>query len=311
MELRTLRYFMAVVEKQNFTRAAESLNMAQPPLSQQIRKLEETLGTPLLRRLTRSVELTEAGESLYRDAAQILALADAAKLKVKRIARGEQGALRIGFAGSTVLHPAVLTLLHDYRERYPEVALSPQEGTMPALVEALRNDRLDAAILRLPCRGSEGFAHHLIEQEPLLIALPTSHPKAKPGPLPLASLKDESFILFPHAIGPGLYDGIVGLCREAGFEPILGPECPQVISTVGMVQAGFGVTLVPRSVAALRPLGVSYHPIEGNGMMTSISLATRPHPSSAVLRHFIAQIRAAQIQQGLPKEALLNKREPA
>ncbi|HHQ4731251.1 TPA: LysR family transcriptional regulator, partial [Aeromonas veronii] len=127
MELRTLRYFMAVVEKQNFTRAAESLNMAQPPLSQQIRKLEETLGTPLLRRLTRSVELTEAGESLYRDAAQILALADAAKLKVKRIARGEQGALRIGFAGSTVLHPAVLTLLHDYRERYPEVALSPQE----------------------------------------------------------------------------------------------------------------------------------------------------------------------------------------
>lgn len=91
MELRTLRYFMAVVEKQNFTRAAESLNMAQPPLSQQIRKLEETLGTPLLRRLTRSVELTEAGESLYRDAAQILALADAAKLKVKRIARGEQG----------------------------------------------------------------------------------------------------------------------------------------------------------------------------------------------------------------------------
>jgi len=306
MELRTLRYFMAVVEKQNFTRAAESLNMSQPPLSQQIRKLEETLGTPLLRRLTRSIELTEAGASLYRDANEILELADAAKQKVKRIARGEQGALRIGFAGSTVLHPAVLRLLHDYREHYPEVALTPQEGSMPALVEAVRTDRLDAAILRLPCSNSEGLAHHLIEREPLLIALPANHPLAKPGPLPLTALQDEQFILFPHAIGPGLYEGMITLCQEAGFEPILGPECPQVISTVGMVQAGFGVTLVPSSVAALRPLGVSYHPIAGNGMMTSISLATRPHPGSAVLRHFVAQIR-----QGLQKEALVNKLEPA
>lgn len=303
MELRTLRYFMAVVEKQNFTRAAESLNMAQPPLSQQIRKLEESLGTPLLRRLTRSVELTEAGESLYRDTAQILALADAAKQKVKRIARGEQGALRIGFAGSTVLHPAVLTLLHDYRERYPEVALSPQEGTMPALVEALRNDRLDAAILRLPCSGSQGLDHHLIEQEPLLIALPTSHSKVKLGPIALASLRDESFILFPREIGPGLHDGIMALCREAGFEPQLGPVCPQVISTVGMVQAGFGVTLVPSSVAALRPVGVSYHPIAGSGLMTAISLATRPHPSSAVLRRFIAQIQKRPPEGGLLRQS--------
>ncbi|MEM0554241.1 MULTISPECIES: LysR family transcriptional regulator [Aeromonas] len=303
MELRTLRYFMAVVDKQNFTRAAEVLNMAQPPLSQQIRKLEESLGTPLLRRLTRGVELTEAGASLYRDATQILTLADAAKQKVKRIARGEQGALRIGFAGSTVLHPAVLTLLHDYRERYPEVALTPQEGTMPALVEALRHDRLDAAILRLPCSGSQGLDHHLIEQEPLLIALPTSHPKAKLGPIALASLRDESFILFPREIGPGLHDGIMALCREAGFEPQLGPVCPQVISTVGMVQAGFGVTLVPSSVAALRPVGVSYHPIAGSGLMTAISLATRPHPGSAVLRRFIAQIQKRPPEGGLLRQS--------
>ncbi|MEM0549070.1 MULTISPECIES: LysR family transcriptional regulator [Aeromonas] len=303
MELRTLRYFMAVVDKQNFTRAAEALNMAQPPLSQQIRKLEESLGTPLLRRLTRGVELTEAGASLYRDATQILALADAAKQKVKRIARGEQGALRIGFAGSTVLHPAVLTLLHDYRERYPEVALTPQEGTMPALVEALRHDRLDAAILRLPCSGSQGLDHHLIEQEPLLIALPTSHPKAKLGPIALASLRDESFILFPREIGPGLHDGIMALCREAGFEPQLGPVCPQVISTVGMVQAGFGVTLVPSSVAALRPVGVSYHPIAGSGLMTTISLATRSHPGSAVLRRFIAQIQKRPPEGGLLRQS--------
>ncbi|MGL4249073.1 MAG: LysR family transcriptional regulator [Aeromonas sp.] len=299
MELRTLRYFMAVVEKQNFTRAAESLNMAQPPLSQQIRKLEQTLGTPLLRRLTRSVEVTEAGASLYRDAREIVTLAEAAKQKVKRIARGEQGALRIGFAGSTVLHPTVLRLLHDYRERYPDVALTPQEGAMPTLVKALHNDQLDAAILRLPCSNSQGFEHHLIEQEPLLIALPINHPMAEEGPIALTSLQQESFILFPREIGPGLHDGIMNMCLEAGFEPLLGAVCPQVISTVGMVQAGFGVTLVPSSVAALRPLGVSYHPIAGQGMMTSISLATRPHPSSAVLRRFIDQIEKRPPEGGL------------
>ncbi len=202
MELRTLRYFMAVVDKQNFTRAAEALNMAQPPLSQQIRKLEESLGTPLLRRLTRGVELTEAGASLYRDAAQNPDAGRCRQTEGEADRPRRAGALRIGFAGSTVLHPAVLTLLHDYRERYPEVALTPQEGAMPALVEALRHDRLDAAILRLPCSGSQGLDHHLIEQEPLLIALPTNHPKAKLGPIALASLRDESFILFPARLAP-------------------------------------------------------------------------------------------------------------
>lgn len=299
MELRTLRYFMAVAKLRSFTRAAERLGMAQPPLSQQIRKLEEGLGTPLLRRLTRSVELTEAGESLYQDAARILSLAEGARQRVERIARGEAGVLRIGFAGSTVLHPAVLALLHDFRERHPEVMLTPQEGSMPGLVAALYDERLDAAILRLPCSASADLTHHLIEREPLVIALPARHPLASADALAMSQLRDESFILFPRDIGPGLYDGVIGLCQGAGFVPRLGHECPQVISTVDMVQAGFGITLVPRSVAALHPQGVSYHPVLGGGLITEVSLATRPHPRSAALRRLILQIQKRPPEGGL------------
>ena len=116
MEFRYLRYLVAVAEKQSFTKAAETLGMAQPPLSQQIRKFEQEVGTPLFHRLTRSVELTEAGLSLYQDAKGILSQTEQAMQKAQRIARGQLGSLRLGFAGSTVLHPSVLRLIHDFRQ---------------------------------------------------------------------------------------------------------------------------------------------------------------------------------------------------
>ena len=173
MEFRYLRYLVAVADKQSFTCAAEALGMAQPPLSQQIRKFEQEVGTPLFHRLTRSVELTEAGLSLYQDAKGILAQTEQAMQKARRIARGQLGSLRLGFAGSTVLHPSVLPLIHDFRQAWPEVSLHPIENSMPNLVRDLVSEELDAAILRLPCSSSSALTHHLIDEEEMLIALPT------------------------------------------------------------------------------------------------------------------------------------------
>ncbi|ELI6432671.1 LysR family transcriptional regulator [Aeromonas salmonicida subsp. salmonicida] len=290
MEFRYLRYLVAVAEKQSFTKAAEALGMAQPPLSQQIRKFEQEVGTPLFHRLTRSVELTEAGLSLYQDAKGILSQTEQAMQKAQRIARGQLGSLRLGFAGSTVLHPSVLRLIHDFRQAWPEVSLHPIENSMPNLVRDLVSEELDAAILRLPCSSSSALTHHLIDEEEMLIALPPHHPLASTGAIAIEALAQDPFILFPRELGPGLHDAITQRCQRAGFSPRLGSQSPQVISTVGMVQAGFGVAIIPRSISELHPHGVSYHPIADEPLTTRISLATRRHPRQKSLQHLIGLI---------------------
>lgn len=197
MEFRYLRYLVAVAEKQSFTKAAETLGMAQPPLSQQIPEIEQEVGTPLFHRLTRSVELTEAGLSLYQDAKGILSQTEQAMQKAQRIARGQLGSLRLGFAGSTVLHPSVLRLIHDFRQAWPEVSLHPIENSMPNLVRDLMSEELDAAILRLPCSSSSALTHHLIDEEEMLIALPPHHPLASTDAIAIEALAQDPFILFP------------------------------------------------------------------------------------------------------------------
>lgn len=157
MELRYLRYFVAVAEARNFTRAARELGISQPPLSQQIQRLEREIGTPLLRRLTRGIELTEAGESFYEDACQILALSDAALEKTKGIARGMNGRLALGITSSNAFHPQIFALLRQFQRRYPAVALRQVEGNMAALMSALGEGELDIAFVRLPCESSKAF----------------------------------------------------------------------------------------------------------------------------------------------------------
>lgn len=203
MEFRYLRYLVAVADKQSFTRAAEALGMAQPPLSQQIRKFEQEVGTPLFHRLTRSVELTEAGLSLYQDAKGILAQTEQAMQKARRIARGQLGSLRLGFAGSTVLHPSVLQLIHDFRQAWPEVSLHPIENSMPNLVRDLVSEELDAAILRLPCSSSSALAHHLIDEEEMLIALPRTIRWPAVAPSPSRRWRRIPSSCSPASSGPG------------------------------------------------------------------------------------------------------------
>ncbi len=221
MELRHLRYFVAVAEERHITRAAARLGIQQPPLSQQIRALEAELQVQLLRRKPRGVELTQAGEVLYAEAQQILRQIEHATTAARRVGRGEAGRIGLGFTSSASFHPFVPRVIREYREAHPLVALSLEESGTGELVAALQAERLDAAFVRSPIGAAEGIAVHSILAEPMVAVLPEGHALAVGGkPLALAALAPETFILYRRPLGPGLYDAIIAACQRAGFSPI-------------------------------------------------------------------------------------------
>ncbi|HVJ54208.1 MAG TPA: LysR substrate-binding domain-containing protein [Aliidongia sp.] len=291
MELRHLRYFVAVAEELHFTRAAERLGIKQPPLSLQIRQLEQELGTPLFYRLTRGVELTEAGGVLLEEAYRILSQVEQAKIGVRSRARGDTGSIHLGFAGATYFQPLVPGIVRAYRERYPLVSLSPEASNTPRLVAGLRNDEIDIAFVRPPVGEADGLTIEPLVEEPMVIVLPRSHARAGDGSVPLAVLADETLILFPRAIGPGLYDTVLAACRQAGFSPTVGQEAPQIPSIVHLVAAGFGVSIVPKSIAQIDAEGVCYLGIEGDGPSAPIGIAYRRNDRSPLVRNFVALAR--------------------
>src|SRR5580693_1721076 len=199
MELRHLRYFIAVAEEGHITRAAERLGMQQPPLSQQIRALERELDVQLLRRKPRGVELTEAGRALLADARAILAHIDHAFATTKRTARGEQGRIAVGFTSSAPFHPFVPRVIRAYREATPLVSLTLEEGGTTELIDDLRNERIDAAFIRTVIADQEGLAIDQLLQEPMMLALPRAHNLARgraSKAVPLKALADATFIIY-------------------------------------------------------------------------------------------------------------------
>lgn len=291
MEHRYLRYFVAVASTRHFTRAAEKLGISQPPLSQQIQKLEREIGTPLLHRLSRGVELTEAGEAFYADALHILQLTDEAVERAKSIARGETGKLRVGFASSTAFQPAVLSLLHRYRETFPAVILLPSEEIMPVLMNDLHSERIDVAFIRQPCSASTEFTCEVLVEEDMVLVLPANHPLHHCAKISLRDLQHEKLITFPREVGPGLFDAIMNACYRAGFEPELGQQSPQLVSAIGMVSAGFGITVVPRSLTTIHANNVTYHEIDDDQLKTQITLAWRRHERSSAVVNMVNLLR--------------------
>ncbi|WP_414500442.1 LysR family transcriptional regulator [Zymobacter sp. IVIA_12111.31 C1] len=297
MELRHLRYFVAVAEERHFTRAAERLGIAQPPLSQQIKKLEQELGTPLFRRLTRGVELTEAGALFLEDARGIMSQVERARARAMSVARGESGRISIGFASSAVFHPLVATLIRYYRDQYPRVTISPIEGSTPSLVEGMDSGNIDAAVVRLPFNEcGDNYCMDVLAEEEMLIVLPAHHPLAGEEEIALEALERETLIMFPRSLGPGLYDSIIAACRKAGFSPSLGQESPQVPSTVNMVAAGFGVSVVPASIRSVHAEGVTYHRIKGGQLKVQIALAHRANERSQAVHNLVKMIRSDKWQ---------------
>src|SRR6266700_928923 len=299
MELRHLRYFVAVAEEGHVTRAAERLGIQQPPLSQQIRALEAELQVQLFRRKPRGVELTQAGQALFAEAQGILRQVDHAVTAARRTARGEAGRIGLGFTSSASFHPLVPRIIRDYRETHPGVALSLEESGTGELVAALLEERLDAAFVRSPIGPAEGIAVHSVLEEAMVAALPGGHMLAGPAarPLALAALAAETFILYRRPLGPGLYDAIIAACQRAGYSPIIGQEAPRMLATLSLVAAGLGVTLVPQSMRRLRVHGVTYRALDsGAGLVAPLNLAYRRSENSAAAQRFVALVRRTRPQ---------------
>lgn len=293
MELRHLRYFVAVAEEGHVTRAAERLGMQQPPLSQQIQALERELAVQLFRRKPRGVDLTDAGRALLDDARAILAHVDHAFATTRRTARGEQGRIAIGFTSSAPFHPFVPRVIRAFREAYPLVALTLDESGTTELIDDLRSERVDAAFIRTPVADPMGIAINPLLEEAMLVALPATHAlAADAAELPLAALAAETFIVYRRRSGPGLYDAIFGACHAAGFSPIVGQEAPRIVSTLNLVAAGLGIAVVPASLARMQMDGVIYRPLRSSGQPRApLLLATRRGDTGAVVRRFLDVVK--------------------
>ncbi len=268
MELRHLRYFVVTAEAQHFTRAAELLGMAQPPLSQQIRQLEQEVGTPLFDRTGRGVTLNDAGRAFLACAQDILQRADAAVRTAQRAARGEVGELTLGFTESASFNGVVTELIRQYRERYPEVEMTLSQGDSETLVAQLRDGAIDAAF-------DGGLTFTQLVEEPLVVAMPLGHALARRKRLTPADLQQETFILYSRKSGYGLSADIMAACRQHGLSPRIGQQAPQLSSAVNLVAAGMGVAIVPASLRPLRPDGVLYRPLALDWPRAVLGLAVR------------------------------------
>jgi len=293
VELRYLRYFVAVAEEGHITRAAERLGMQQPPLSQRMRALEDELGVQLLRRRPRGVELTEAGRTLLIDARAILAHLDHAFAATRRTARGEQGRIAVGFTSSAPFHPFVPRVIRAFREAFPLVSLTLDESGTIELVDSLRRESVDVAFVRTRVSDTEGLVVIPLLEEAMLVAVPRGHALAEGrGAVTLQALAGETFVVYRRPSGPGLYDAIIAACHAAGFSPIVGQEAPRIVSTLNLVAAGLGVCLVPASLQRMHMDDVVYRRLRDAAQPRApLLLATRRDDSSAVVRRFVELTR--------------------
>lgn len=304
MDLRQFRYFVAVAEERHFGRAAQRLSMTQPPLSQQIRALEASLGAPLFVRTNRSVELTAVGRQLLPEVRRILADADALPALAQGLAHGEVGTLSLGFV-STADYGILPPLLREFGERYPRVRLQLLEATSDVQVEALMDGRIDAGLFipPVPARYANELSYLPIVREPLMLALPAGRhrdadnaPSAgsdvQPGaPVSLADFTDEPLVIFPRRVAPAFYDIIMGCYAALGLTPRVGQEAIQMQTIVSLVSAGMGVALVPQSLCHLRRTGVTYRALRETSALIETGLLWRTAEVTPVLEGFLETAR--------------------
>ena len=282
MELRHIRAFLMIAEECSFTRAAARLGIAQPPLSAQVRQLEDHVGAPLFRRLPHGAELTPAGSAFLGVVREMPHLAERGRNAARRVARGEAGALTLGFTASSIFHPRVTRALAAFRATYPDVELTLEEANTARLLQGLREGSVDAAFLRPADDDRDGLAVTALDREPMTAVLPCSHPAAGAEGVRLAELAEAPLLLFPREIGPVLFDIVVDACRRAGFEPRLGQTTPQIASIVHLVAAGFGVAIVPQSMRQIGGADVVYKAILDDGPRAPLAFARSAQDPSPI-----------------------------
>jgi len=253
--------------------------------------LERELGSQLLHRHARGVELTSAGKLLLEEARLILRQVETTKTSVRRRARAETGRLILGSAGGTYFHPLVPEIIREYGKRFPDIVLTPQASNTSLLIARLRTGNIDIAFLRPPIGDTSDLVLEPLVSEDSVVVLPKSHKLAKLGSVTLAALSKEVFVMYPRALNPDNYDAVIVACRAVGFDPALGQEAPQIISAVPLVAAGLGVSIVPRSTARILSAEVCYVSIEGGAPRAEICLARRRHDASRAAKNFILVAR--------------------
>ncbi len=288
MELRHIRYFLAVAKEGNFTRAAAGLGIGQPPLSLQIKDLEQEVGALLFRRVAHGAELTPAGQAFLAVVSGMPDLAERGVRHAQRAARGEIGVLHVGFTASSAFNAVVPGTLRTFRRAYPSVELTLEEVNTTRLTAGLDDGTLDIAFLRPEGASGRDLQLRLISEEPMLLAMPAGHALVGEDEVDLAKLAQDPFILFPRSIGPTLYDTIMDACRKSGFEPHVDQFAPQISSIVNLVAAELGVSIVPASMSQLHVAGVVFREIKGQAPTTRLALAYRKGNTSHLVRNFMA-----------------------
>lgn len=294
MEFRQLQLFVAVAEELHFGRAAVRVGMAQPPLSQQIRRLEAELGVELLSRTSRRVALTPAGAQVLEGARELLARRADLEASVRRAGRGETGVLRLGFVPSSAFG-ILPDIVRRFRAELPGVTLQIDDREGLDMGLALATGDLDLAVVRGPFRHPAALSEILL-REPFMLALPASHPLAGDGAVRLAALADQPFVLFPRSAAPGLHDAITSMCVQAGFSPHVVQEAASWSSVVTLVEAGIGLTIAPASARALCPAGVVFRALEGAVGEAEVALARPKRALSPAAERFRAIALADQAQ---------------
>lgn len=290
MELRSLQYFIAVAETLHFSRAAERLHITQPPLSQQIQRLEKELGVQLFERTKRRVRLTAAGEVFLQETYRTLAQAEQSIYAARAADRGEIGRLAVGFVGSSA-YGVLPAMIQAFREHFPHVELILREWTTVEQIQALQREEIQVGFVRPPVL--DATLHHLtVQQEPFLVALPAKHALATTSLLLLSELASEPFIFVPSKLAPGLWHQMMDLCLQAGFQPRITQEAIQFHVIISLVAAGLGIALVPACIRTFQRPDVVYVPLQQVTTQAEIEVIWQRAERSPVVHNFLGVVKA-------------------
>lgn len=297
MDLRQLRYFVAVAEAGHMTRAAAALGLQQPPLSQQIRAIEAAVGTPLFRRHPRGMTLTDAGHELLPRARRLLEAHGQLMADMQRVAAGTAGVLAVGITSSAAAHAFTPTLLRDWRRAHPHVELRITEANAAKLTELVDGGALHAAFLRVPVAQPAALRFETLLTEPAVLALPLDHELARRHranqPVPLAALAGARLILARRPGAPGLYANLLRRLEQLGVAVQVVAEVDRMLTNLNLVASGEGVSVVPASMTGVHAASVAYRPLlRTEGLDAPLTLVHRTDDGSPLVQRFCAAARA-------------------
>lgn len=286
MELRHLRYYIAVAEELHFGRAAERLFMSQPPLSQQIRQLEEELETVLLERTSRSVSLTPAGESFLEDARRILAEVDEAAERARAVARGEEGRLHLGFMGHSLMSDFPLCI-REFNRQYPRIRMELSENSTTGQLDALSKGDLDVGLISYLHQPLEGLESLSFQREPFVLCMPEGHYLTHLKTVPVKRLDEVPLIMFPRESHPALYDALITGFHDLGISPRIVQDALRIETGRALVAAGMGLSIQPRSASRIQRPGVTYRPLEGPFPEPELRVVWKAGSKTPALKRFL------------------------